>query len=429
MRKFFLVLLLFMLIFPSINAQDMDIPESDIVIQLELVEDGLTLPLALAAPEDGSGRLFVAQQTGEIWVIDRNGERLPRPLLTLYHRMVNVQYRYDERGLLGFALHPDFADNGKFYVHFSGLTREGAPEHTDHTAYISEFTLHKNNPNRADPASEKIILMIDQPYGNHNGGQLAFGWDGYLYIGLGDGGDHGDPYNLAQHRDYPHGKILRIDVDHGDPYAIPPDNPFVNGGGRPEIYALGLRNPFRFSFDERSQLLIAGDVGESRWEEINLIYKGVNYGWNIKEGYECFNKVEFSEPLRRCPVPDGTRLIGPVMAYDHTIGISVIGGFVYRGYQIPDLYGWYIFAEWSSAQTIITSTSGIFAAPVEGDHAWQMEELRLVDENGAPLLRNFLIHSLGQDAKGELYLLTQGAVGDMFKDGKLYKIVPPDPLS
>lgn len=411
----------------SLSKSDTDIPQSDIQISLALIEDGLTLPIALAAPRDG--RLFIAQQTGEIWVI-RNGERLREPLLNLRDRMMNVQHRYDERGLLGMALHPEFATNGKFYVYYSAPLVPISNPDGDHTARISEFTISPDNPNRADPNTERYIFQTDEPFGNHNGGQLAFGWDGYLYIGLGDGGDHGDPFDLAQNLDSYMGKILRIDVNSGDLYGIPPDNPFINGGGLPEIYAYGLRNPFRFSFDAPSRLMIAGDVGQNQWEEINLIYKGVNYGWSVREGYACFNEQDFEKPLPRCNLGSGSRrIIDPVMAYDHSVGISVIGGYVYRGYRMPDLYGWYIFAEWSSYNTIITSTSGIFAAPIEGENRWQMEELQLVDENGAPLLRNFLIHSWGQDAKGELYLLTQAGTGDMFKDGALYKVVPPKSVS
>ncbi len=398
---------IFLMSMRSVFAQG-EIPESEIQISLQVVADGLTLPVAMAAPEDGTGRLFIAQQTGEIRVWFR-GKLLPRPLLDVSDRMVNVQHRYDERGLLGITLHPDFVDNGRFYVYYSAPTRPHAPPETDHTGHISEFRISSQNPNVADPDSERILLQVDEPFGNHNGGQLAFGPDGLLYIGLGDGGDHGDPLGNAQNPDSLLGKIIRLDVENG---------------GDPEIYAYGLRNPFRFSFDEESGLLIAGDVGESRWEEINLIYQGINYGWNIREGYECFNPDNFSQPLRGCPTKNGeTRLIGPVMAYDHNTGLSVIGGYVYRGYQIPELRGMYLFADWSPYQSIITSSSEIFAAPIEGDSAWEMEELQLVDETGRPILRNFMIHSWGEDAKGELYLLTQAGAEGLFKDGVLYKVV------
>lgn len=421
MRRLISILVIGMvLVCQPVFAQG-DIPESDIQIRLQLVVDGLTLPVALAAPADGSGRLFIAQQTGEILVWHR-GRLLKRPLLDISDRMVNVQHRYDERGLLGIALHPEFNDNGRFFVYYSAPTRPDAPPDTDHTGHISEFRISQQNPNVMDPDSERILLQVDEPFGNHNGGQLEFGPDGYLYIGLGDGGDHGDPFGNAQNTHSLLGKILRIDVDQGDPYAIPPDNPAAMG--RPEIYAFGLRNPFRFSFDEPSGLLIAGDVGESRWEEINLIYKGMNYGWNIREGYDCFNFNQFTEPLLTCPDKNGSsRLIGPVMAYDHANGLSVIGGYVYRGYTIPELRGMYVFADWSPYQSIITSSSEIFAAPIEGDSAWEMEELQLVDEHGTPILRNFMINSWGQDAKNELYLLTQAGAEGLFKDGALYKVV------
>ncbi|MBZ0310409.1 MAG: PQQ-dependent sugar dehydrogenase, partial [Anaerolineae bacterium] len=233
-----IVVFIFLMSISSVFAQE-EIPESEIQISLQVVADGLTLPVAMAAPEDGTGRLFIAQQTGEILVWFR-GKVLPRPLLDVSDRMVNVQHRYDERGLLGIALHPNFVDNGRFYVYYSAPTRPDALPETDHTGHISEFRISSQNPNVADPDSERILLYVDEPFGNHNGGQLAFGPEGLLYIGLGDGGDHGDPFGNAQNLDSLLGKIIRLEVEKG---------------GDPEIYAYGLRNPFRFSFDEESGLL------------------------------------------------------------------------------------------------------------------------------------------------------------------------------
>ena len=293
-------------------------------VAVELLAAGFSAPVFLVAPDDGSGRRFVGEQAGVIYVVTADGERLETPFLDLRDRMVTLLEGFDERGLLGLAFHPDFATNGLFYVNYSAKLRRGSP-FTGDTAYtrrLSEFHVLASDPNRADPASERILLQLDWVNRKHNGGGLAFGPDGYLYLGLGDGGGvHGvpdiyvvppsatgdahrhieeipeDPFKIparfhaydrhAQDLSLLYGKILRIDVDQGHPgYAIPPTNPFQGSEiGRDEIYAWGFRNPFRISFDRsgNGDLFVSG-VAKSFWETIYLVHGPGNYGWPIREG-------------------------------------------------------------------------------------------------------------------------------------------------
>ena len=239
-----------------------------------------------------------------------------------------------EQGLLGLALHPDWPDDARAYVHYS--SREG-----DGDTVLSEFRVTDDPlPPRLDPTTERVLLTVDQPYANHNGGQLAFGPDGLLYMGLGDGGSGGDPHGNGQNPDVLLGKILRIDVDDGDAYAIPPENPFADGGGAPEVLLVGLRNPWRFSFDRETGLLWIGDAGQNAAEEIDRVDPvadaGANLGWNVMEGSQCF-----SQPT--CSI-DGLTL--PLAEYGRDLGCSVIGGYVYRGEAIGDLRGWYLFSDY-----------------------------------------------------------------------------------
>lgn len=293
-------------------------------------------PLDLQHPGDGSNRLFVVEQGGVIKVFNNDAFASEA---TVFLDIQNRVSSGGERGLLGLTFHPDFETNGYFYVNYT------APDPL--RTHISRFQVSAQNPDQAGPSSETVILSYNQPFNNHNGGQITFGPDGYLYIAAGDGGGGGDPNDNAQDRSTLLGNILRIDVDgsgDGNNYAIPPDNPFVGNqqGYREEIFAYGLRNPFRFSFDAQTDQLWAGDVGQSEYEEIDIIENGNNYGWNIVEGNECY------EPDTDC---DRTGLTPPVFVYDHSNNDrSVTGGFVYRGSSLEGLQGRYVYADFISGR-------------------------------------------------------------------------------
>lgn len=342
-------------------------------IALTTVAGGLDSPVDMADPGDGSGRLFVVEQPGRVRIV-RNGQVEPTPLLDITDRVDCCS----ERGLLGIALPPGFAEKGYFYVNYT--TRALGRLQTR----ISRFHL-SSDTDIADPAGEQIVLDFDQPFGNHNGGGLAFGPDGFLYIGIGDGGSGGDPDNRAQNLADILGKMARIDVETGSPltYTIPITNPFVGQAGvRPEIWAWGLRNPWRYSFDRLTGDLWSGDVGQNAWEEVNFqpaaSSGGENYGWRITEGTHCFN-----------PNPcDTTGLTLPVWEYDRANNDrTVTGGFVYRGAAWPALWGIYVYGDFISGRI------------------WG---LRLVDgrwENRLLLESGYNISSFGQDAAGELYMV------------------------
>lgn len=292
-------------------------------------------PLIITHAGDGSGRLFVAEQQGVIHIMPKDeAEGETTEVFLDIDKQVHFNPRQNEEGFLGFAFHPDYKSTGKFYVYY---TTEKEP----HLSVISEFSVSKDDPNKADPASEKVIMTIKQPFWNHNGGTIAFGPDGYLYIGLGDGGSGGDPEGNGQNLSSVLGSLLRIDVDHqadGKNYAIPADNPFVGvKGAQPEIYAYGLRNIWRFSFDSKTGVLWCGDVGQDVWEEINLIVKGGNYGWNKREGFHQF---------KNSGVDANDKMIEPIYEYDHNVGKSITGGVVYRGTAVPELVGKYLYADY-----------------------------------------------------------------------------------
>jgi glucose/arabinose dehydrogenase len=338
------------------------------------VADGLNRPVALADPGDGSGRLFVLEQPGIIRII-QNGAVLPTPFLDIQER---VGSKGNEQGLLGIAFHPHFAQNGFFFVNYTDLNGN---------THIVRFSVSQSDPNQADPNSEKQLLFVDQPFQNHNGGSVVFGPDGYLYLGLGDGGSQGDPHGNAQSTRTYLGKILRIDVDKGDPYAIPADNPFATNGSKPgggllEIWAYGLRNPWRFSFDRLTNELYIADVGQDTWEEIDYLPAGIpggeNFGWNYREGMH---------PYKGTP-PAGLHLVEPIAEYNHSEGCSVTGGFVYRGEDLPNWRGVYLYGDYCSGKVW-----GLLHNP---DGSWQQ---KLLFETG------FNISSFGEDAAGELYLV------------------------
>ncbi|MFZ0548071.1 MAG: PQQ-dependent sugar dehydrogenase [Candidatus Promineifilaceae bacterium] len=415
-------------------------------VGLELVAEGLTSPVALVPSPDDSGRLFVADLLGQINIITADGQMMAQPFLDLRSRMVQLVPSYDERGLLGMAFHPNFAENGKFYVYYSAPLRSGAPTGWDNTSHVSEFTVSADNPNVADPYSERIIMEIDEPQPNHDAGTIAFGPDGYLYIPLGDGGAADD--NALGHVDDWYsvnaggngqdtsanllGSVLRIDVDtqgsDGQAYAIPPDNPFIGTNVLPETWAFGFRNPYRMSFDMGGDhQLFVGDAGQNRWEEVSIVEAGGNYGWNVKEGTHCFSTDNPDADLGQCPGMDneGRPLIDPILEYQNGnaeggIGLVVIGGNVYRGSAMHGWDGFYIFGDWSRSFGEPDGT--LFLAMPSGDGSWTMHELG-VDGRDNNRLNEYLL-SFGQDNNGEIYILTTDMAGPSGNTGKIYKIVP-----
>lgn len=399
-------------------------------VKLQLIASGFTSPTELVAPQDGSQRLFVADQTGVIWVLV-HGKHLKKPLLDIREHVVKLNDFYDERGLLGLALHPNFATNGRFYVSYSAPVRADAPPGKwDHTTYVSEFKISASDPNQAEPNSERVILAMDKPGYNYEAGHLGFGPDGYLYIATGDsihdpateaGKYAQDTFSLL-------GKILRLDVngmaDSDHQYLIPADNPFAQGGGAPEVYAYGFRNPYRFSFDvtdSSKTRLFVGDVGQATMEEVDLVEAGKNYGWPIREGTSCFNSQSWSQPLDHCATQG---LSEPIISYAHQGDLSaVIGGIVYCGQAIPELKDGYVFGDWGRGH------GHLFAAypPVFGKSgSWSITEIQVELPNNSPGLGQLL--GMGQDAEGELYLLTKapgtGATGET---GVIYKIISAKP--
>ena len=385
--------------------------EDSLVINLERAARKLKAPTVVTNANDGSNRLFVAEQTGVIKVID-NGVVQSTPFLDLTKKIVKLIPVYDERGLLGVAFHPNFSSNHRFYVYYT------APKNVsgfDHQNIIAEYQISGENPNVADPASERIILRIDHPQFNHNGGQLAFGPDGYLYIGVGDGGGEGDPNGVignGQNINTTLGKILRIDVDTGDPYSVPADNPFVGVDGQDEIYAYGFRNPFRFSFDSTTGRLFAGDVGQDLWEEIDIVEKGGNYGWRIMEGNHLFDPT-----LAAYLGINLSTLIPPIYDYSHYVGHTVIGGVVYRGTQYPSLVGKYVYGDWSA--TYFQPRGKLYYLDEIAPNQWSHNEFRF--SNDKPL--NLRILSIGTDESGEIYVLTQRSIGPLLHTGELWKLV------
>lgn len=417
--------------------------------RLELVAEGLNSPLTLMEAPDGSGRLFVVDQIGHVRIIDAGGNLLPDPFLDLTAQIVPLNPGYDERGLLGLAFHPDYASNGRFFVYYSAPLRPGAPAGYNHTSHISEFTVSAD-PNLADPASERILLQVDQPQGNHNAGAMAFGPDdGYLYIALGDGGAANDVApghvedwygdngggNGQDLTDNLLGSILRIDVDGGLLYGIPADNPFVGRDGFDEIYAYGFRNPYRFSFDMGGDHgLYVADVGQGLWEEVSRVENGGNYGWNVKEGTHCFDAENNRVIPESCPEvvgpghPDqGAPLIDPFIEYPHVsqggLGQAVVGGYVYRGDDIRQFYGRYIFGDWNSGQGPQDGSLFVTKPDKTFNGVSRMHPIVLQDRPDGRLGHYLL--GFGQDAEGEVYVLTTDTSGPSDLSGRVYRLAPP----
>ncbi len=410
-------------------------------VALKQVAEGLTSPSVLTPLDDGSGRLLIADQTGKIHVWNKDGTLSDKLFFDASERLAKLNQGFDERGLLGLALHPQFKENRKLYLSYSAPLRDKSLKHAkwDHTMTISEFKAQENDRAQVDAASERVLLQIDKPWFNHNGGCLVFGPDGFLYLSVGDGGNgndtgrgHSPATGNGQDTSTLLGKILRFDVNSGDPYAIPSDNPFANAEkGRPEIYAYGLRNAWRMSFDRGgSHELFAADVGQTLYEEINLIVKGGNYGWFVREGLHCFDPKAPNKPLEKCAETgaDGKPFIDPILAYKNingfkkdpeAKGISVTGGYVYRGKALPQLAGKYVFGDWSRTWALPDGVLFVATPPVSGDtKKWTLETLEPAGGKVGAYITAF-----GEDAEGELYVLTTGRNALTGTTGKVFKLV------
>jgi glucose/arabinose dehydrogenase len=393
-------------------------PTPGMAVRLVVVASNLVSPTVLTHAHDGSGRLFIADQTGQIRIVDSTGALLPVPFLDIAARMVALRTSYDERGLLGLAFHPGYSTNGRFFIYYAAPP-SGAS--FDNKTILSEFKVSATNANVADATSERVLLTIDEPEFNHEGADVVFGPDGYLYLGPGDGGGAGDQhgaYGNAQSLTNLLGKILRLDVDSGTPYTIPSDNPFIGApGARPEIYAFGLRNPWRFSFDRGGtrQGFIA-DVGQNLWEEINLLRKGANYGWRVMEGNHVFDPT-----IVAGLGVDVARLDSPIHEYGHgASGISIIGGFVHRGPSYPDLNGAYVFGDFSTS--FGTPDGQLYYLTLTRPGIWERFTFQLYP--GGNRLGRF-IKGFGEDEAGDVYVLSTTVLGPTGATGDVRKLVRP----
>lgn len=416
---------------------------------LQPVAQDLVAPIHLEEAPDGTGRKLIVQQDGVVRILGADGQLVSEPFMDLRPHMLPVAQDFEERGLLGFALHPQFARNGRFLVTYSAPLRASAPQNWNYTRRVSEFSVKPGSLDKVDLTTERILIELDWPSRKHNGGALAFGPDGYLYIGMGDSGaSHGigktvlfEAFNvpaelltwdlLAQDQHSLFGKILRIDVDHGFPgYAIPPDNPFVGKTGRPEIWAWGFRNPFRIAFDRigNNDLYVTA-TAETLWEAAYLIQKPGNFGWPLMEGAHCVDRLQPRRPPKQCPDKDATgrRLEWPVVEYPNMqvahpqsqLGISGVGTAItaarmYRGQAIPALQGRLLFADWSAS---FKSPSGqlFVAQPTDRKgELWPYARALQVDSR---------IISLAEDRAGEIYVLTHEGLGPYGNTGKVFRLV------
>lgn len=423
-------------------------------IGIETIARGLTAPLGFEVAPGDTVRRFIVDQTGLIFVLGPDGLE-DDPFLDVSDKIVELGVEelngYDERGLLGLAFHPQFANNQTFYLRYSAPRRAGTPRNYDHTEVLSEFQARDGFDDDDILESERVILEIPSPQMNHNGGAVAFGPDGYLYTSIGDGGAAND-VGLGHVTDWYTaneggngqdvtenllGSILRIDVDSREgnkPYGIPNDNPLVGTDGLDEHFAWGFRNPWRMSFNNGQ--LFVGDAGQNLWEEVSIVEKGGNYGWNVKEGTHCFSTETPNEPPADCPdttppdVRGGEPLHDPIIEYRHRRsttafidGSVVIGGFFYENTAVETIEGTYVFGNWSG-DGILQPDGEIFAAtpPADGDGLWSIEELRIAGSDNQRL--NHYVMAFGRDHEGELYVLTTDNFTPTGETGAVHKLVP-----
>lgn len=421
------------------------IPKGPAAVELQTVASGLVSPDYLTHAGDGTGRLFIVDQVGTIRLV-KNGQLVDRPFLDIRSRIVALRPIYDDRGLLGLTFHPGFADPSspgfrRLYT-FQTEPVDGPADFTvplpagasfNNQVMVSEWQIDPGDPDVVDLGTARTVLRIDYPGGNHAGGQIVFGPGGLLYIAVADGGSEKDlgpghsPQGNGQDTTNVLGKILRIDplvpattsdnvgpVSANGQYRVPADNPFLAGGGVSEIFAYGFRNPYRFSFDPQNGDLHAGDVGQDMIEEVDLVTRGGNYGWRVKEGTFLFDPTSGTDTTNSPGSPAG--LIDPVLEYDHTQGEAIIGGFVYRGTALPDLAGQYVFGDLS--RSLVVPQGRLFYAPPHGS---QIRELIIgQDDRGLGLF----VKGFGRDEQGELYVLGSKAIGPAGTSGVALKLVP-----
>jgi glucose/arabinose dehydrogenase len=415
-----------------------DPASAELTVNLQVVAEGLTAPLHVVSAPDGTKRRFIVEQVGVIKILMPDGKLLEEPFLNVRHRLVRLHPDFDERGLLSLAFHPDFKNNGRFFVAYSGLIPGDATLDKvvfyDHTNYVVEYRASKANPNRADAASERIVTKIDWPQFNHNGHWIGFGPDGFLYVSTGDGGfanDWGIGHHVTKGNGQDlmsiQGKILRIDVDKmdaskGESYGIPADNPFVGRqDARPEIWAYGFRNPWRCSFDTGgTKQLFCADVGQNSFEEVDIVTKGGNYGWRVKEGKHCFDYVNPNTHPASC---ESTGMTDPIIEYpncnvtDNCKGLSITGGHVYRGSHQP-WQGKYFFGDWSKQ---FVKRDGRLYVGTNAGGTWTMEDVKVANMPGF----NAFVLGFGQDDDGEIYVATEETTGPFGGLARVYKITPP----
>lgn len=378
----------------NVQAEDAQPKDKPIAVEAERAFPNLRVrrPVIITNAGDGSDRLFIVTQQGIIhWIPNDQGVKKTNTFLDIEDRVV-YKDKQNEEGLLGMAFHPEYKENGEFFLYY---TTADAP----HTSVISRFRVSKDDPNKAEPDSEQEIMRIKQPFWNHNGGTIKFGPDGYLYVGLGDGGSANDPHGNGQNLKTLLGSILRIDVDRKDAgknYAIPKDNPFVgDANARDEIWAYGLRNVWRLSFDQKTGVLWAADVGQDLWEEINIIRRGGNYGWSLREAKHPFGENGSG------PRDD---LIDPIWEYHHKIGKSITGGYVYRGKNVPELSGKYLYADYV--------TGRLWALDYDLEKNKVVANYTIAQDESCPV-EKIPVMTFGEDEQGEIYF------GDSF--GFLYR--------
>jgi glucose/arabinose dehydrogenase len=370
-----------------------------LIFKLQKVVDSLYGPVALENAHDGSGRIFIGEQAGKIRVI-KNGKLLKEPFLDIRSLLVSMKNEFMDVGLLGFAFHPDYKRNGRFFVHYSTPSDKKG---FDNKSVLAEFKVSSANPDKAD-TKHLTLLEVEQPEENHNGGNIIFDKKGYLYMGFGDGGGQGDAHGKfgnGQNLNQFLGKIIRIDVNHKKPYAIPADNPFVGKPGRDEIWSYGMRMPWRISFDRKTGELFCGDVGQNLYEEVDIIRKGQNYGWRAMEGFHIYDSSLYKK---------GGHFALPVIEYKHPEGVSITGGYVYRGRRFPAMEGKYIFGDWAFKVFYME----------KNEKGWVKKDCYFEGKDNNTF--NFRINSFGEDESGEIYMVTQGQIGAIDPSGVIYKI-------
>ncbi len=408
-------------------------------VALREVASGFVSPVVLCDFPTETGASLIVDQAGTISILDAKGTKSEELFLDVRSILSKLNAGFDERGLLGLALHPKFKTNKKVYVVYTAPLRTGGPVEWDCTMHLSVFTLSKTNPRQVDLSSERVLLQIDKPYANHNGGCIAFGPEGYLYLSVGDGGNtsgigrgHAAIGN-GQDMTTLLGKFVRIDVDHGNPYAIPQDNPFPKGPGRPEIFASGFRNPWRFSFDRGGKhQLYVGDVGQGAFEEVDIVVKGGNYGWNAREGFHGFNPKDATKVPEGMPTKalDGRAFTDPIFEYKNfnvfkkdpdSKGISITGGYIYRGKALPHLVGKYIFGDWSRVWAKPDGVIYVATPPSKTGDQWTIETMEPKGLKNGSIGAHVV--AFGEDGDGELYVMTNASNSLIGKSGKVWKIV------